>query len=109
MNALDSLIEFEGRLNMVFAFDRREHVHIADERLILGVGYHIDNFLFEIISKFVYLSRADYLPVNSSRRSMYASNTAKASSIGRALVISTPAILNTSIGGLDEPALRKLM
>src|SRR5215216_5321865 len=64
-------------------------------------------FAAEIQTRF-FLSNI-YLLVRTSSRSMYSSNTANASSIGCVDVISTPAILNKSIGDFDEPALRKLM
>src|SRR6266849_5454879 len=57
MNVLYRLKKLDCRLNMVFAFKRRKHIHITDDGGGLCFRFHIDNFLCDIISKFVYLSR----------------------------------------------------
>ena len=57
MNILHGLKKLGCYLNMVFALGRHEHIHIAGDGNILYAGNHIDNFLYEIISKPAYLSR----------------------------------------------------
>src|SRR5258706_6276199 len=57
MNVLYRLKKLGRCLDMVFAFKRRKHIHIADDGSRLCFRFHIDNFLCDIISKFVYLSR----------------------------------------------------
>ena len=51
-NALHRCKQFARSLNVLLAFGRGENIHIAGQ----WDGIHIDVYLCEIISKFVYLS-----------------------------------------------------